>query len=402
MNKRRKKQGKLFLVIPIFILIVCAVIFIVTKTKDGTEQPVGEEATSTSLSESAESQTSMSATPSEKSIWLCNDHYSGVNGAITYEAEVSKPTSLTLNLPTVTRFDFGGNWQEAEQEFLEILGIEFPSGWEQAEYREHGYIKSGTKNQIIDFNGSSFSYATDVGHDYGVLPVSQVENHYNYTENEFSWTTRNDCAAIVQEYVRKIGLDVVVSKVYSITSDFYETKYQFELPYMEEQRKNGWLKMVFNHVDYTDDELFYLVDMKQMINGIPVYDFEKYSSTRLEYIDGVSVYATYSRNGLESLDGTYLLSVVNEGEAKQIIDFETAVNTFNDYVNNQLVNVGAVKIVYIGLEYLPDASISIHETVTLSPHWVFRALLADAPNPTNYAAVITDYFIDAVTGQVVI
>ena len=158
-------------------------------------------------------------------------------------------------------------------------------------------------------------------------------------------------------------------------------------------------KFIRDHIDYEDDELFYIVYLQQMLGEIPIYRFNIYSKSRLEELDGTKIYAIYSRNGLEKIFSNSLYEMRTPGESKNILRFEKAVETFNRYINDDLLLDEPLTIGYVGLEYIPDGGIKDQTTeVTMKPYWIFRAI---KPEERGWP-YFEDYLLDAVTGQVVI
>ena len=185
----------------------------------------------------------------------------------------------------------------------------------------------------------------------------------------------------------------------AVTSERYEAEYQFNLPLWEEEKKIGMYKFIRDHIDYEDDELFYIVYLQQMLGEIPIYRFNIYSKSRLEELDGTRIYAIYSRNGLEKIFSNSLYEMRTPGESKNILRFEKAVETFNRYINDDLLLDEPLTIGYVGLEYIPDGGIKDQTTeVTMKPYWIFRAI---KPEERGWP-YFEDYLLDAVTGQVVI
>ena len=87
------------------------------------------------------------------------------------------------------------------------------------------------------------------------------------------------------------------------------------------------------------------------------------------------------------------------GENKTILRFEKAVETFNRYINDDLLLDEPLTIGYVGLEYIPDGGIKDQTTeVTMKPYWIFRAVRPEGSTLSYFE----DYLLDAVTGQVVI
>ena len=332
-------------------------------------------------------------------IWIETQQYVHTDGNVTYAADIAYPDTQSILTPSTKAYNFSTVAEEILPRFLPKVDIDYPNGWSTTAEGE-GFYSNTDESQRITTSPWTFSYITDLGHNLQVMPINQYELIYFYPETEFSWGTRTDYAKKAVELLKAIGIQAKVEQVYAITTDMYEKAYQTELPYMEEELKNGITINFRNHIDYATSELAYVVVAKQTLNGLPIYNRDAYSSTKLEYIDGADIYLVFSQDGLENIEVKNLYAVEETGEAIQIITFEEAVNIFNNHINNQIILDEGLKIIYVGLEYMPDGSImSTDALVKMKPMWVFRA---ENTHARTYEAKIIDYFIDAITGQVVI
>lgn len=320
-------------------------------------------------------------------------------GNVIYDAEVFDPELSSVSCPVVTGLDI----YRRKDTLLSLYGAHFVPDWasRQAEGTD-GYLRIVTpEGSVIHIsNPGSLECATKVGYDSEIpIPANQPEITYYYPQADFSWGTRQDCVEDVQSFFRSLGIKTTDCGTRAVTSEAYEALYQQELPFWEIDRSVGNYKFLRDHIDYEDNELFYIVYLQQLLGEIPIYRFSMPSSSRLEELDGTKIYAIYSRNGLEKISLQCAYEMQRPGESKSILSFEKAVDVFNRYVNDDLLLTEPLRIGYVGLEYIPDSALRNTTTeITMKPYWVFRA---EKPEDGNWP-YFEDYLLDAVTGQVVI
>lgn len=184
----------------------------------------------------------------------------------------------------------------------------------------------------------------------------------------------------------------------AVTTAVYEKRYQENLPLWEAEKAAGIHVFIRDHIDCEDDELFYVVNLQQRLGELPVYNYAPVSGFFGASINPTDIYAIYSRHGLEAVNCSSLYEVQAPGETRKVISFEKAVQTFSDYVNGDLQASEAMRIVYVGLEYIPDSSMyESGDLAVMRPYWIFRV---EIPEANRLDAAILDYCIDAETGEV--
>ena len=98
------------------------------------------------------------------------------------------------------------------------------------------------------------------------------------------------------------------------------------------------------------------------------------------------------------MNGSCLYEVQAPGETRKVISFEKAVQIFTDFINSNAYRTEAMRIVYVGLEYIPDSSMyESGDLAVMRPYWIFRV---EIPEANRLDAAILDYCIDAETGEV--
>lgn len=319
-------------------------------------------------------------------------------GNVVYNATVFDPKLSLVPCPVAKTLDA----YQAKDTILSLYGAHFIPDWVSRQAEDSGgYFAIATQEGAhiaIGIRGT-IECKTKFGNDSEIIYANMPEQTYYYPQTDFSWGTRQSCIEDVQSFFRPLGIKTMGCAAMAVTSERYEAEYQFNLPLWEEEKAMGMYKFVRDHIDYEDDELFYIVYMQQVLGEIPIYRFNMYSSSRLEELDGARIYAVYSRNGLEKIVSNFLYEIQQPGELKSVLRFEKAVDAFNRYVNDDLLLEEPLKIGYVGLEYIPDGAIHDQTTeVTMKPYWVFRA---EKPEEGDWPYFV-DYLLDAVTGQVVI
>ena len=340
------------------------------------------------------------ASPSEASHSeaAAEERYVQNAGSVIYDAKVFDPKASSVSCPVVRTLDT----YQLKGAITSLYGSRFVSDWTSRQAEDSGSyfsIKTQEGSEINIGIRGTIECKTKFGHDSEIIYANQPEVTYHYPQIDFSWGTRQSCVEDAQSFFRPLGVKTVGCGAMAVSSEMYEAEYQFNLPYWEEEKEMGMYKFIRDHIDYEDDELFYIVYLQQMLGEIPIYRFSIYSKSRLEEVDGTRIYAVYSRNGLEKIVSDFLYEMQSPGESKNVIGFEKAIEVFNRYVNNDLLLDEPLTIDYVGLEYIPDGAIQDQTTkVTMKPYWIFRA----AKPETGKWPYFEDYILDAVTGQMVI
>lgn len=340
------------------------------------------------------------ASPSEASHSeaAAEERYVQNAGSVIYDAKVFDPKASSVSCPVVRTLDV----YQLKSTITSLYGTRFIPDWVSRQGEDSGnsfWIDTQEGSRIDLGNHGTIECKTKFGHDSEIIYANVPEQTYYYPQIDFSWGTRQSCVEDAQSFFRLLGAKTVDCGAMAVTSKMYEAEYQFNLPYWEEEKKMGMYKFVRDHINYEDDELFYIVYLQQMLGEIPIYRFHIYSKSRLEELEGTRIYAIYSRNGLEKIFSDFLYEMRTPGENKTILRFEKAVETFNRYINDDLLLDEPLTIGYVGLEYIPDGGIKDQTTeVTMKPYWIFRAV-----KPEEHGwPYFEDYILDAVTGQVVI
>ena len=397
-NRYQKHESRfgwiVVVVLLIAVLVGIIVLFQSCDRPNGRSDKPDEQATpavSTAVPTASPSEASHSESPVE-------ERYVQSSGNVIYDAKVFDPKASSVSCPVVRTLDV----YQLKNTFTSLYGSRFVPDWasRQAEDSSSYFnIKTQDGSQISVGVRGSIECKTKFGYDSEIIYANQPELTYYYPQIDFSWGTRQTCVEDAQSFFRSFGVKTVGSGAMAVTSERYEAEYQFNLPLWEEEKKIGMYKFIRDHIDYEDDELFYIVYLQQMLGEIPIYRFNIYSKSRLEELDGTRIYAIYSRNGLEKIFGNSLYEMRTPGESKNILRFEKAVETFNRYINDDLLLDEPLTIGYVGLEYIPDGGIKDQTTeVTMKPYWIFRAI---KPEERGWP-YFEDYLLDAVTGQVVI
>ena len=324
-------------------------------------------------------------------------HYVQIDGNAIYDATVSNPKLASVACPVVKPL----NLYKRKEQVCAWLGADFIPDWTSRAAEDDGtsfLLKTEEGTRISVDERGNLECKTKLAHDAEILPINSFEQIYAYPETDFSWGTRAACAENATAILQKLGIDVVGSKAVAVTSERYEKVYQENLPIWEEEKKAGVYVFLRDHIDYEDDELFYVVNLQQRIGGIPIYNHSLSSGFAASAANGTDIYTVYSRRGLEALSCQSLYEAQAPGETQKVISFETAVQTFSHYVNGELQMNEPMRIVYVGLEYIPDrTSHESGELAVLRPCWIFRV---DIPEVNRLGTAILDYCVDAVTGRV--
>ena len=324
-------------------------------------------------------------------------HYVQIDGNAVYDAYISNPKVASVSCPVVKPL----NLYKRKEQVCSLLGADFISDWTTRQAEDDGSsltIKTEEGARISAGAHGSLVCKTKFGHDAEIMPVNQFEVIYAYPETDFSWGSRESCVQNAQSVFQKLGLDVVGSKAVAVTTAVYEKRYQENLPLWEAEKAAGIYAFVRDHIDCEDDELFYVVNLQQRLGELPVYNSAPVSGFFGASLNPTDIYAIYSRRGLEAVNGSSLYEVQAPGETRKVISFEKAVQTFSDYVNDDLQASEAMRIVYVGLEYIPDSSMyESGDLAVMRPYWIFRV---EIPEANRLDAAILDYCIDAETGEV--
>ncbi len=397
-NRYQKHESKFGWIVMVVLLIAVLVgIIVLCQSCDRpnvkSDKPDGQAnpAANTAMPTASPNETSHSEVAAE-------ERYVQSAGSVIYDATVFDPKVSSVSCPVVRTLDT----YQLKGTITSLYGSRFVSDWTSRQAEDSGsffLIKTQDGSQIsVDVRGS-IECKTKFGHDSEIIYANQPEVTYHYPQIDFSWGTRQSCVEDAQSFFRPLGVKAVGCGAMAVTSERYEAEYQFNLPIWEEEKKIGTYKFIRDHIDYEDNELFYIVYMQQMLGEIPIYRFSIYSKSRLEELDGTRIYAVYSRNGLEKIVSNFLYEMRTPGENKNILRFEKAVETFNRYINDDLLLDEPLTIDYVGLEYIPDGGIKDQTTeVTMKPYWIFRAVRPEGSTLSYFE----DYLLDAVTGQVVI
>lgn len=323
--------------------------------------------------------------------------YVQIDGNAVYDARVSNPKAASVPCPVVKPL----NLYRRKEQVCSLLGADFISDWTTRQAEDDGAsltIKTEDGARISAGSRGSLECKTKFGHDAEILPVNVFEKIYAYPETDFSWGSRESCVQNAQSVFQKLGVDVVGSKTVAVTTAVYEKRYQENLPLWEAEKAAGIHVFVRDHIDCEDDELFYVVNLQQRLGELPVYNSAPVSGFFGASLNPTDIYAIYSRRGLEAVNGSCLYEVQAPGETRKVISFEKAVQTFSDYVNGDLQASEAMRIVYVGLEYIPDSSMyESGDLAVMRPYWIFRV---EIPEANRLDAAILDYCIDAETGEV--
>ena len=323
-------------------------------------------------------------------------HYVQIDGYAVYDAQISNPKVASVSCPVVKPL----NLYKRKEQVCSMLGADFISDWTTRKAEDDGsslLIKTEEGARISVGSRGNLECKTKFGHDAEILPINQFETIYAYPETDFTWGSRESCVENAQSVFQKLDIDVVGSKAVAVTSEVYEKRYQANLPLWEEEKAAGSYAFVRDHIDHEDDELFYVVNLQQRIGELPVYSSAPVSGFFGVSINPTDIYTVYSRRGLEAVNASSLYEVQAPGETRKVISFEKAVQTFSAYVNGELQAIEATRIVYVGLEYIPDTSMyESGDLAVMRPYWIFRV---EIPEANRRDAAILDYCIDAETGE---
>lgn len=323
--------------------------------------------------------------------------YVQIDGNAVYDAYISNPKVASVSCPVVKPL----NLYRRKEQVCSLLGADFISDWTTRQAEDDGAsltIKTEEGARISVGARGSLVCKTKFGHDAEILPVSVFEKIYAYPETDFSWGSRESCVQNAQSVFQKLGVDVVGSKTVAVTTAVYEKRYQENLPLWEAEKAAGIHVFVRDHIDCEDDELFYVVNLQQRLGELPVYNSAPVSGFFGASLNPTDIYAIYSRRGLEAVNGSCLYEVQAPGETRKVISFEKAVQIFTDFINSNAYRTEATRIVYVGLEYIPDTSMyESGDLAVIRPYWIFRV---EIPEANRLDAAILDYCIDAETGEV--
>jgi len=323
-------------------------------------------------------------------------HYVRIDGNAVYDAYISNPKVASVSCPVVKPL----NLYRRKEQVCSLLGADFISDWTTRQAEDDGAsltIKTEDGARISAGSRGSLECKTKFGHDAEILPVNVFEKIYAYPETDFSWGSRESCVQNAQSVFQKLGVDVVGSKTVAVTTAVYEKRYQENLPLWEAEKAAGIYAFVRDHIDCEDDELFYVVNLQQRLGELPVYNSAPVSGFFGASLNPTDIYAIYSRCGLEAVNGSCLYEVQAPGETRKVISFEKAVQIFTDFINSNAYRTEATRIVYVGLEYIPDTSMyESGELAVMRPYWIFRV---EIPEANRRDAAILDYCIDAETGE---
>lgn len=324
-------------------------------------------------------------------------HYVQIDGNAVYDAYISNPKVASVSCPVVKPL----NLYKRKEQVCSMLGADFISDWTTRQAEDDGsslLIKTEEGARISAGSRGSLECKTKFGHDAEIMPVNQFEVIYAYPETDFSWGSRESCVQNVQSVFQKLGVDVVGSKTVAVTTAVYEKRYQENLPLWEAEKAAGIHVFVRDHIDCEDDEMFYVVNLQQRLGELPVYNSAPVSGFFGASLNPTDIYAIYSRRGLEAVNGSCLYEVQAPGETRKVISFEKAVQIFTDFINSNAYRTEATRIVYVGLEYIPDTSMyESGDLAVIRPYWIFRV---EIPEANRLDAAILDYCIDAETGEV--
>lgn len=403
MNRKNKRQSNErkhgWIIMAVLLLAVLAGILILCRSCGSSNEKTGMSDTQATPGAHTDAPTVSSSEADHGEDAGTKERHVQSAGNVIYDAEVFDPELSSVPCPVVTGLDV----YQRKDTLLSLYGAHFVPDWasRQAESAD-SYLRIGTQegSVIRISNPGSIECATKVGYDSEIpLPANQPEITYYYPQADFSWGTRQVYVEDVQSFFRSLGIETTDCGTRAVTSEAYEALYQQELPSWEIDRSVGNYKFLRDHIDYEDNELFYIVYLQQLLGEIPIYRFSMPSSSRLEDLDGTKIYAICSRNGLEKISLQCAYEMQRPGESKSILSFEKAVDVFNRYVNDDLLLTEPLRIGYVGLEYIPDSALRDTTTeITMKPYWVFRA---EKPEDGSWP-YFEDYLLDAVTGQVVI
>lgn len=324
-------------------------------------------------------------------------HYVQIDGNAIYDAAISNPKQTSAACPVVKPL----NLYRHKEQVCAWLGADFIPDWTSRTAEDDGssfIIKTDEGARISVSERGMLECKTKLGYDAEILPVNDFGKIYAYPETDFLWNTRAACAENAAAILQKLDIDLVCSKTVAITAEKYEKRYQENLPFWEEEKKADVYAFLRDHIDYEDDELFYVVNLQQCIDGIPIYNHSLTSGFAASSANSMDIYTLCSCRGLEAINCQSLYEQQTPGETQMVISFEAAVQTFSHYVNNELQMTEPMRIVYVGLEYVPDRSpYESGDLAVLRPCWIFRV---DIPEANRRDTAILDYCVDAVTGEV--
>lgn len=324
-------------------------------------------------------------------------HYVQIDGNAVYDAAISNPKQTSAACPVVKPL----NLYRRKEQVCAWLGADFIPDWTSRTAEDDGssfILRTDEGARISVSERGMLECKTKLGHDAEILPINDFGKIYAYPETDFSWGTRAACAENAMAVLQNLDIDAVCSKTVAITSERYEKVYQENLPFWEEEKKAGVYVFLRDHIEHEDDELLYVVNLQQCIGGIPIYNNSLSSGFAASAANSTDIYALCSRRGLEALRCQSLYEQQAPGETQKVISFETAVQTFSHYVNHELQTTEPMRIVYVGLEYVPNRSpYESGDLAVLRPCWIFRV---DIPEANRLDTAILDYCVDAVTGEV--
>lgn len=391
--KNRNRSG--FIAIAILaVLVLTGVLVLRLKDAGGAQAATGRETTEKHIRH----ETQAPAAPVSVDLSQNSEtHYVQIDGNAVYDAYVSNLKTTTVSCPVVKPL----NLYKRKEQVCSALGADFIPDWTAREPEDSGsglVIRTDEGARISVGERGMLECKTKFGYDAEILPVNQLERIYAYPEADFSWGSRASCAENAQSVLQRLGVDAVGSKAVAVTAETYEARYQENLPIWKMEKEAGVYAFLRDHIDCEDDELLYVVNLQQTFGGISVYNSSPSSGFSSSAVSGTSIYTVYSRRGLEALSCQSLYEQQAPGETRRVIGFEKAVQTFSDYVNGSLQMIEPMRIIYVGLEYIPDgSSYESDELAVLRPYWIFRA---DVPEENRRGAAILDYCIDAETGEV--
>lgn len=260
--------------------------------------------------------------------------------------------------------------------------IVMPDGY-RTENVMDAFSLGSKENENLSVYNDGFVYETELG--LAISDALYMIDHENLDELhtfDLSFMPIEDACEYAISCFDKLGISVAVEAAYAIDASEYERLYT--------SHKEWITNMGRTKLDWSDDDICYVIYLNQIYEGIGVYPGFFWYEELINNYPGTEIVAFLSNDGFEYISCGWTTAMVDISQLNNIIDYETAIDTFAKAYNDLLTMSPKHIFVYdMALMYM---TFDDNSNYILRPFWVFYANSEDGER--------RDYVLDAVSGEV--
>ena len=296
--------------------------------------------------------------------------------ALVFQSAIGETEKQTLSL-----VDFYAQERNYNYDTLNNI-IVIPDGY-RTENVLNAFSLGLEESEHLSIYSDGFVYETELG--LAISDSLYMVDHENLDELrsfDLSFMPIEGACEYVISCFSKLGISVAVEAAYAIDASEYERLYN--------SHKEWITNMGRTKLEWTDDDICYVIYLNQKYEDISVYPGFYWYEELINNYPGTEIVVFLSNDGFEYISCGWTTAMADVSHLNNIMDYETAMDTFANAYNDLLTLTPKRIFVYdMALMYI---TFDDNGNYVLRPYWVFLANSEDGER--------RDYVLDAVSGEV--